>query len=51
MSQSVMRELFTEFHLKHHEDQNDIRYDAIGDTLDFIVGWCHPDHHLFPATK
>jgi hypothetical protein len=51
MPQSVMSGLFTEFLLKHREDQNESRNDAICDTLDFIVGWCSEGNRLFPATE
>lgn len=51
MPQSVMRELFTGFLLKHREDQNASRNDAICDTLDLIVGWCREDNRLFPDTE
>ncbi len=51
MPQSVMSELFTGFLLKHREDQNDSRYDAICDTLDLIVGWCREGNRLFPDTE
>jgi hypothetical protein len=48
MSQSVMYDLLTEFHLDHREEHDETRSNAISDVLDFVVGWCTADNRLFP---
>lgn len=34
---------------KHREDPDEVIYDAIVDTMDFIVGWCQPRLRLFAS--
>jgi len=40
MSQTEMRELFTEYFLRVQEEGDEKSYDPIADTLDRITGWC-----------
>ncbi len=51
MSQSVMNDLFTEFHRKHRDDTDETRHDAVVDVMDFIVGWCHSRNRLYPDAE
>ena len=39
--------LFDSFRKKHKNDGNEIKYNAILDTIDFIVGHCAPDKQIY----
>ena len=49
MSQTDMLALFTEFQIRHRDDQDGRLYDAIVDTMDFVSGWCHKSFGLFDS--
>ena len=34
-----------------HEPDDDEKYDAVLDVMDFIVGWCSPGRRLFPPAE
>jgi hypothetical protein len=40
MSQSALRDLFTEYFVRVQEQGDEKSYDPIADTLDRITGWC-----------
>ena len=50
MAQSELQALFESFAASHRADTDESRYDALLDTLDFIVGWCSPGSALYPST-
>ena len=50
MSQSELQALFESFAARHRADADESRYNALLDTLDFIVGWCSPSRALYPST-
>ena len=47
MSQLELYRIFNEYRAIHENDADEIRYDAILDTMDFIVGWCSPNSRLY----
>jgi hypothetical protein len=47
MSQLDLYQLFDEFRDAHASDADEILFDAVLDTLDFISGWCSPNYRLF----
>lgn len=47
MSKDEMYTLFEHYGRIHQEDEDETKYDAIADTMDFIVGWCLPQKRLF----
>ena len=49
MSQVELYRLYHAACAKHRGDPDDVIYDAIVDTMDFIVGWCQPGHRLFAS--
>ncbi|WP_217699010.1 hypothetical protein [Prosthecobacter debontii] len=49
MSQIEMHQLFDEFRAKHANDTDETYYDAVLDSMDFIVGWCSPSFRLYPT--
>lgn len=51
MPQSVMNDLFAEFHSQHENDADETRLNAVLDVLDFIVDWCIPGYEIYPATE
>ncbi len=50
MAQFDLQALFESFAARHQADADESRYDALLDTLDFIVGWCSPGGALYPST-
>jgi hypothetical protein len=50
MSQLALYQLFDEFRASHASDADEIIFDAVLDTLDFISGWCSPAYRLFDTT-
>ena len=50
MAQPDLQALFESFAARHQTDPDESRYDALVDTLDFIVGWCSPGRALYPST-
>lgn len=48
MDRPNLEKLFREELERHREDVDDRKWDALADTLDFIVGWCSPGKELFP---
>jgi hypothetical protein len=50
MSQSSMRDLFTEYFVRVQEQGDEQSYDPIADTLDRITGWCSHGR-LFDTTE
>lgn len=50
MSQLDLYQLFDEFRASHASDADEIIFDAVLDTLDFISGWCSPAYRLFDTT-
>lgn len=49
MSQQTMTELFDAHRAKHQSDRDDTAYNAILDTMDFIVGYCRKGAGLFDS--
>lgn len=47
MSQHDMHQLFDQHRAKHAGDADETKYDAILDTMDYIVGFCQPGARLF----
>lgn len=47
MSQSEIYQLFDEYRARIAKDANEIKYDAILDTMDIICGHCNPAARLF----
>lgn len=48
MAQRDMYQLFMEYFREHNDDvEPNVKRDALADVMDFIVGWCGPDHKLF----
>ena len=46
--QNVLMDLFTEFHLKHRDDADEARSDAICEVIDSIVRWCQASNRIYP---
>jgi hypothetical protein len=46
--QSELLALYDSFRERHATDTNETLYDAVLDTMDFIVGWCSPSRALYP---
>lgn len=51
MSQDEMQVIFDHFRAVHQDDVDETKYDAILDTMDFIVGWCSSGKELFWPTE
>ena len=49
MSQVELYRLYDAALARYRGDPDDMIYDAIVDTMDFIVGWCQPGHRLFAS--
>ena len=49
MSQVALYRLCDTARAKYHGDADETIFNAILDTMDFIVGWCQPSHSLFEA--
>jgi hypothetical protein len=47
MSQLALYQVFDEFRAIHATGADEILFDAVLDTLDFISGWCSPSCRLF----
>ena len=47
MTQAEMYRLYDEYRAKHQDDADETMYDAILDTMDYIVGWCTPSSQLY----
>ncbi|MEO8351078.1 MAG: hypothetical protein ABI680_05065 [Chthoniobacteraceae bacterium] len=47
MAQHDLTALLDGFREQHDSDADETRYDAIIDTLDFVVGWCPPSKTLY----
>lgn len=47
LTQAQIYSLFTDFLARHEEDEDETKYDALIDVLDFISGYCHPSKALF----
>lgn len=47
MTKGEVYALFESFKLKHERDEDETKYDAILDTMDFISGWCKHSESLF----
>lgn len=47
MGQEELLILFDLFRAKHEKDQNEIKYNAILDTMDYIAGHCSPDKQIY----
>lgn len=45
MTQKKMYKLFDSYREKFEDDE--VKYDAILDTMDYIVGYCHPNYALY----
>jgi hypothetical protein len=48
MSQAELVSLFDAARERHARDDDETGYNAILDTMDFIVGWCAPSQRLYP---
>jgi len=48
MKKDGMYELFFGFLNTIDQDEDEIRWDALANTLDLICGWCSPGRALFP---
>ena len=48
MKKDEMYELFSRLLKTIDQDEDEIRYDALTDTMDLIVGWCCQANALFP---
>ena len=49
MSQVELYRLYDAALARYRGDPDDMIYDAIVDTMDFIVVWCQPGHRLFAS--
>ena len=49
MSQAEMLALFDKFRRDYQENPDEMKYDAIVDVMDLIVGWCSPGNGLFDS--
>jgi hypothetical protein len=49
MSQKEMYRLFDEYRERHEHDEDETRYDAILDVMDFTTGFCNPQCRLFDS--
>ena len=49
MTQRDMYDLFDQYRAGHENDADETKYDAILDTMDFIVGHCTPNAGLFES--
>jgi hypothetical protein len=47
LGQREMYQLFESQLLHHRTDSDESAYDALANTMDRIVGWCHPAERLF----
>src|SRR4051812_7491256 len=47
MTQADLYRLFDEFRSTHQSDADETVYDAVLDTMDFIVGWCGAGSGLY----
>ena len=49
MCQSDLYALYDGFRAQHETDVEQIRYDAVLDTMNFISGWCSPSQAFYPT--
>lgn len=48
MKRPELEKLYTDELLLHRDSDDERKWDAIADTLDFVVGWCSPGKELYP---
>jgi len=48
MSQDELKAQFEILRIRFQFDTDELRYNAVLDVLDFIVGWCPPGKSLYP---
>ena len=49
MTQIEMYQVFDQYRAKHEGDSDEIKYDALLDTMDIISGWCGSHARLFDS--
>ena len=48
LSQSELYAVFDAARVRHEQDADERKYDAVLDIMDLITGWCAPGNALYP---